>query len=106
MQLFQLARNKYAFLGIQLDKSTQTSTLNAKNVIFLSILTTSVILSFAYFFLVARTFEDYINCVQIASGFVSGWFSFITMIWKTKKLFEFINNLEKAVNEREFEIHS
>lgn len=105
MQLFQLVRNKYALMGIQSDQSNQKSRLNAKNVIFLGILTISVMLSFAYLFLDARAFEDYINCVQLTSGFVSGWLSFITIIWKTKELSKFIGNLEKIVDEREFKLH-
>lgn len=92
-------------MGIQSDQSNQKSRLNAKNVIFLGILTISVMLSFAYLFLDARAFEDYINCVQLTSGFVSGWLSFITIIWKTKELSKFIGNLEKIVDEREFKLH-
>lgn len=95
MKIFQIARLKFAILGI--DSKQVPSRQNTRLQLGFMISGLNITLCFMYVFYVANTFEEYVECINSTMGSVCSSMWFGLTVFQRPKLFEFIANAEKMI---------
>lgn len=106
MKILQSALRGYAVLGLGQHKSTQKYPLNKENLQTLIILCIAISSTSVYLFHEAKTFQDYTVSVYTSSSVIHGFVGYVIFIWKNQPICELIENVQKALNESEFDIES
>lgn len=103
MTIFQLIKNDFSIVGIELHKSIQNhSRLSAKKLIFSFLSACNVPSVVLHIFYDDNTFREYIDSAYTCSGMSLTGMVFGYFIWKTQNIFEFINDFEKSVQQSEY----
>ena len=103
MKLFQSVQKSFAVLGITPNESIRTDPYNRN--IWKSFIVYSLtnVLNFAFFFLEANSFREYTEILFVYSCTMTIFIGFAIAAIQKKKLFNYINNCEKTINESEFD---
>ena len=98
MKLFQEIQKKFAILGITKAQSIQKQPFNRKISWVYFMYAFTWVSCVAFLFKKANTFEEYTNNIYITSGATVVLFFFTIIIFKTAKIFEFIDFCGKIVH--------
>lgn len=97
MESFALLQEHLAMCGIEItEKSSENQPFNAKNLTVCFVLCVDVGLN-VMLLNEANTFDEYTNILLIAGSVSTCGIFYVIIIWKTVKLFEFINALADTV---------
>lgn len=101
MEIFAILRNQLAMCGIAIaQKLPKSNPFNMRN-------STVSFMLYLYVSLNAlslngtSTFDEWIYILFRSVSIATCGFVYVIIVWKTSNLFEFINNLNGTVNERE-----
>lgn len=105
MEIFQLAQQKFATIGINRELALQPYRLNDTLLMGFSMLGLSTVCIFEFTFLEAKTFSQYTQSSYMGSYMVTIILALLIIIFKVAKLFELINECEDLVNTSEGRIN-
>lgn len=103
LQIFRTIRRLLAFLGLNLNHSTEAyQLLNAR--LFLGSLVVSIatILYILYLFYVANTLIEYMQCIGILASVIENGICFTAIVFQSDYLFECVIQVEKTINASKF----
>lgn len=101
MESFELIRKHLAMCGIEISqKSPKNHAFNAKNVTVFILVSVSVSL-IALTLNEADTFDECTDILYRSVSIGTSTILYVIIVWKTAKLFEFINALANIVNTSE-----
>lgn len=100
IELFQIIQRNFAKLGISSSYSKQNVLLN-RNVLKASVFySMNSTLNSIFLLLEASNFREYTDSIIATTSVFGILFCFMIVFFKMTKLFEFIENCERATNER------
>lgn len=99
MKIFQAIRQNFLVLGINPYPTTLKNPFIANIVITLLGSVFSTTSYFLWLFHMATTFNEYVNAMFYIFGAIIITVGFSILVWKMKKWFRFIENLEIFINE-------
>lgn len=102
MEVIEILRRQFAMIGILSDQSTMSHPINLLNLMFLLMLFIDLIINGVYCFYGADNFQDYVNSAFTCSAVSVGIMAYVTLILEMGKVHEFLENLEKSINNREY----
>lgn len=102
MKVIEILRRQFAMIGIVSDESTMSHPINLINLMILLMFVIDLIINGVYCFHGADNFQDYVNSAFACSALTVSMMAFVTLIWEMAKVYEFLENLEKAINNREY----
>lgn len=98
MKLFQSNKEYFAIIGMSLHQSNQKyPLLNAQSLICASLLILTLVTFSIYFIFLAKSFEEYTDCVITISTVFIVAIIFENNIWKMKKMFHSITAIEDLI---------
>lgn len=92
--MFQLVKKNFEIMGISPDRSIQ---LYVRSVLVFLQFGVCIMLSIAYLFYIANSFEQNIELIYTISTEIVAISCLAILIRKTKKLFRFINRMEGLI---------
>lgn len=101
IKVFQLAREKFAILGIIPELAVQPYPLNRKILLGFSILGLSSGCIFEFTFYEAKTFIEYTQSSYMGSYMVTIIFALFIITFKMEKIFELFDDCENLINTSE-----
>lgn len=102
MEVIKIIRKQFAMIGIVSDQSTIMYPFNAINLMVLFMFVIDLIINGVYFFYGAENFQEFVNSAFACSALIVSAMAFATLIWEMAKIYEFLKNLEKTIENREF----
>lgn len=102
MKILQTVQMNLETLGISSIQSAQAF-YNGKALLYLLLCGSLIIMNCVFLIDVAKSFEEYTDSIYIASVSVAVFFSLLFLISRMASLFELIDNLEKIVDESEYQ---
>lgn len=99
MALLQSVRNRLSTIGIVFY---QKSPLNVSNLFTLAMLCFGSFFNCAHLLYEAKTFKEFADSVCASSAMIVASISFGIFIWKTRPIYDCLNNVEKSVTKREY----
>lgn len=97
MKFFERIQNDFESIGISVHRSP----FNLRNLLVLFVFYTGIISNWAYFFVIAKTFQEYVKSVFVATALISSSTVFAYIAWKMRKIFNFLNESEKTIGDSE-----
>lgn len=99
MNIFQPIRDNFAIIGVVLY---QKCPLNLNNLRTFFALSTGILLNCIHLFCEASTFREYADSFCDTSIMILATLLFMIMIWKTRPLYQLLNDLEYSVTASKF----
>lgn len=100
MKVLQSVLRGCVALGLGRHQSIQKCPLNKKNLQTLTLLSLAVSSTSISLFHDANTFQEYTVSAYTSSSVLLALAGYLISIWKSQPICEFIENVEKTVNER------
>lgn len=100
MKIFQTVQKNLAILGISSMQSNQAF-YNRKYLLYLLLSGSLIIMNCVFLIYVAKSFKEYTDSIYITSVSIALFISLSFLIRRMRNLFEFIDNLEKIVDDSE-----
>lgn len=104
MKLFLILRHYYKILGICPIETESKVSFNLRNCLFLFFVLLFSIAALVYLFVEAKTFQQCADSFYIFSTTAANGVDIFVVIWNMSKNFELIENLEKEIQQRNFQL--
>lgn len=101
MLLFRIIQTKFGILGVTLAQSMQELPFNRRIILVYFIHGNALASGVTFLLKKANTFEEYTNNIYMTSASAMIMFCYTIVVSRMAKLFEFINEAEKTVDQGE-----
>lgn len=100
--IFKLTQRYLAYLGIKFHQPTVSHGFNEQNLIISGVFGVSSVLTTLYLIEDPNFSEKYVITVYAATASVLCTVDYVTLIWKTSKIFEYIKSIDVLIQMSEW----
>lgn len=98
MKIFQTIENNFALMGITADQSTHKYPFNARNLLVLLTLLTTLFSDVMYLIYDTNDFKEYTISVFSASTMTVAICIFCIILFRMRRIFDYLNHIEGIIN--------